>query len=205
MLSVCVAPALPLPGVLPAYVFRPILCSQECSLSVHFLYPVCLVYSLLVLSEGLLWPGMLPVCASPISPLPAVLPAYVLRGTLCDLACSLSVHLFYPICLVYCLPMFSEGPSMTWHAPCLFISCISLCLPYLLPAYVLRRTPCGLACPLSVHLFHPVCLVYCQPMLSEGPSVAGHFPCLCISCSPSVSFTPCTYSVKPQDPSAKQF
>lgn len=175
MLSVCVAPALPLPGVLPAYVFRPTLCSQECSLSVHFLYPVCLVYSLLVLSEGLLWPGMLPVCASPICPLPAVLPAYVLRGTLCDLACSLSVHLFHPVCLVYYVPMFSEGPSMTWQAPCLFISCISLCLPYYLP------------------------------MFSEGPSVAGHFPCLCISCSPSVSFTPCMYSVKPQDPSAKQF
>lgn len=174
MLTLRAFPLPCLPSVLLACAFRrPSLTWYAPCLCVSYIPSACRTTCLCTRRDPL-WPGMFLVCASPSPCLPGVLPVCVLRRTLYDLACSLSVH--------------------SLHFP----------LPAILPAYVLRRTLCGLACSLSVHLLHPVCLVYCRPMLSEGPSVAGHFPCLCISCSPSASFTPCMYSLKPQDPSAKQ-
>lgn len=158
----------------------------------------------------------------------------------CGLVCSLFVHLLYPLCLPSYLPMYSEGPSVTWHVPCLCISftlsawctaclcsqkdplwpgmlpvcsfpafpsachttclcsqkdplwlsmppvCASLspCLPGVLPAYALRRTLCGWAFSLSVHLMLPLCQlsslhVFCEATGSFCKAVLVFLPSAC--------------------------
>lgn len=122
MLSVCVAAALTLPGVLPAYVLRPTLCTQGCSLSVHFFYPVSLVYFLQCSQKEL----CLLACSLSVhflhSPLPALLSAYALRRTLCDWAFSLSVQISCTsLCKLYFLPVFFEVTGSFCKAALVFL------------------------------------------------------------------------------------